>query len=81
VRPRLAAYAASAQRFKGLAAAAKADIILSNHTIYDGSKVKLPAVQARRPGQSNPYVVGPGSVANYLTTVGECAQAAVAGVR
>jgi metallo-beta-lactamase class B len=80
LKPRLAAYASSAQRFKGLAAAAKADVILSNHTIYDGSKVKLPAAQVRKPGQPNPYVVGPASVGNYLTVVGECAQAAVAGV-
>jgi len=80
VKPRLVAYAASAERFKGIAAAAKADIILSNHTIYDGSKTKLPAALARKPGQPNPYVVGPDSVARYLTTVGECAQAAVAGV-
>jgi metallo-beta-lactamase class B len=80
LKPRLLAYAASADRFKKIAAAAKADIILSNHTVYDGSKTKLPAVQARRPGQANPYVVGADSVARYLTTVGECAQAAVAGV-
>jgi metallo-beta-lactamase class B len=80
LKPRLAAYAASADRFKGIAAAAKADIILSNHTVYDGSKTKLPAVQARKPGQPNPYVVGPDSVARYLTTVGECAHAALAGV-
>jgi metallo-beta-lactamase class B len=80
LKPRLAAYAASAARFKGIAAAAKADIILSNHTIYDGSKTKLPAVQARTAGQRHPYVVGPDVVARYLTTVGECAQAAVAGV-
>jgi|SRR5688572_4294957 len=80
LKPRLAAYAASAARFKGIAAAAKADIILSNHTIYDGSKTKLPAVQTRAAGQRHPYVVGPEVVARYLITVGECAQAAVAGV-
>ena len=59
IRPRLQAYAASAERFKQLAAKAGADVILSNHTVYDGSKTKLPAVQARRPGQPHPYVVGP----------------------
>jgi len=80
IRPRLQAYAASAERFKQLAAKAGADVILSNHTIYDGSKAKLPAVLARKPGQPNPYVVGPQLVQRYLTTVGECAQAAVAGL-
>jgi len=80
IRPRLQAYAASAERFKQLAAKAGADVILSNHTVYDGSKTKLPAVLARQPGQPHPYVVGPGVVQRYLTTVGECAQAAVAGL-
>jgi metallo-beta-lactamase class B len=80
IRPRLQAYAASAERFRQIAAKAGADVILSNHTVYDGSKTKLPALQARKPGQPHPYVVGPQGVQRYLTTVGECAQAAVAGV-
>jgi metallo-beta-lactamase class B len=80
IRPRLQAYAASAERFKQIAAKAGADVMLSNHTVYDGSKTKLPAVQKRQPGQPHPYVVGPQVVQRYLTTVGECAQAAVAGL-
>jgi metallo-beta-lactamase class B len=80
IRPRLQAYAASAERFKQLAAKAGADVILSNHTVYDGSKTKLPAVKARQPGQPHPYVVGADVVQRYLTTVGECAQAAIAGL-
>ncbi|HEV8395413.1 MAG TPA: MBL fold metallo-hydrolase [Vicinamibacterales bacterium] len=80
IRPRLQAYAASAERFKQIAAKAGADVILSNHTVYDGSKTKLPAVLARKPGEPHPYVVGPQVVQRYLTTVGECAQAAVAGL-
>jgi len=80
IRPRLQAYAASAERFKQLAAKAGADVILSNHTVYDGSKTRLPAVQARQAGQPHPYAVGPQVVQRYLTTVGECAQAAVAGL-
>jgi metallo-beta-lactamase class B len=80
IRPRLQAYAASAERFRQIAAKAGADVIISNHTIYDGSKTKLPAVLARRSGQPNPYVVGADVVQRYLTTVGECAQAAVAGL-
>jgi metallo-beta-lactamase class B len=79
-RERLVAYANSAARFRGIAAKAGADVILSNHTVYDGSKTKLPAVQARRPGAPHPYVVGNDVVARYLVTVGECAQAAVAGL-
>jgi metallo-beta-lactamase class B len=76
-RPRLMAYAQSAERFRGVVARANADVILSNHTVYDGSKTKLPAVKARRPGAPHPYVVGNQVVQRYLTTVGECAQAAL----
>jgi metallo-beta-lactamase class B len=77
-RPRLMSYAQSAERFRGLVAKANADVILSNHTIYDGTKTKLPALKTRAPGAPHPYVVGNKVVQSYLTTVGECAQAAIA---
>src|SRR5688500_19259313 len=77
-RPRLQSYAQQALRFRDIAARADADVLLSNHTIYDGSKTKLPAVKARKPGDRHPYVTGKDSVRNYLTVVNECAQAAIA---
>jgi len=76
-RERLMAYANSADRFRELATKAKADVILSNHTNFDGSKTKLPALASRRPGEQHPYVVGLESVQRFITTVGECAKAAV----
>jgi metallo-beta-lactamase class B len=76
-RPRLQSYAAQADRFRKIAADAGADVLLSNHTIYDGSKTKLPAVAARKAGEPHPYVIGRDGVQRYLTTVGECAKAAV----
>jgi metallo-beta-lactamase class B len=57
---------------------AGADVILSNHTAYDGSKTKLPAVAARKPGEKHPYVVGSDVVRRYLTVANECGQAALA---
>src|SRR5688500_14776712 len=77
-RPRLLSYAQQAERFRGIAAKAGADVMLSNHTVYDGSKAKLPAVKARKPGERHPYVIGADGVRSYLTVVGECANAAVA---
>jgi metallo-beta-lactamase class B len=77
-RARLISYGQQAERFRGLAAKAGADVLLSNHTIYDGSKTKLPAVKARKPGERNPYVIGSDAVRRYLTVVNECAQAAIA---
>ena len=78
---RFAAYAASALKFRELAAAAGADVLLSNHTDYDGTKEKLPALATRAPGAPHPYVVGSESIRRYLTVANECAQAALASVQ
>jgi len=77
---RFSAYADSAERFSDLAARAGADVLLSNHTDYDGSKQKLPALAGRQPGAPHPYVVGADSVERYLTVAHECALAALATV-
>ena len=77
IRPRLQSYAQQAERFKEIATKAGADVMLSNHTVYDGSKTKLPAVKARKPGDKHPYVIGSDAVRRYLTVVGECANAAM----
>jgi metallo-beta-lactamase class B len=71
-------YSDSARRFKQIAAAAGADVLISNHTIFDGSKTKLPALAQRKPGDPNPYVIGKDGVQRYLTVVDECAQAGLA---
>jgi metallo-beta-lactamase class B len=74
-------YSDSARRFKEIAAKAGADVILSNHTIFDGSKAKLPALAQRKAGDPNPFVIGTAGVQRYLTTVDECAQAGLARVQ
>jgi metallo-beta-lactamase class B len=71
-------YIRSAERFRDIATAAGADVIISNHTNYDGSKTKLPALALRKPGDPNPYVIGKDAVTRYLTVAGECAKAAQA---
>jgi len=68
-------YIASAQTFRGLAASAGADVLLSNHTAFDGSKTKLPAMATRRAPAPHPYVIGAEAVGRYLTVAAECAQA------
>jgi metallo-beta-lactamase class B len=69
-------YAASADKFRDIAAKAGADVILSNHTDYDNTKIKEPQLKLRKPGDPfHPYVVGKDSVQHYLTTVSECAKA------
>src|SRR6185295_124558 len=43
-------YSDSARRFRNIAANEGADIVISNHTNFDGSKKKLPALAMRKPG-------------------------------
>jgi metallo-beta-lactamase class B len=71
-------YSESAARFREVAAKAGADVVLSNHTNFDNSKVKLPMMRTRTAGQPHPYVVGPAAARAYLTVANECAQAGLA---
>ena len=79
-REQLQMYADSAARLRGLVEKAGADVLLSNHTDFDGSKTKIPALAMRKPGAPHPYVVGTDAVERYLTVASECARAAVAAV-
>src|SRR5712691_7504705 len=79
-RDSLQAYIRSAQRFNDIVRQAGADIILSNHTDWDRSKVNLPLLAKRAPGNrnrsnpyDNPYIVGNPSVRRYLKVAEECA--------
>jgi metallo-beta-lactamase class B len=74
-------YIDSAKRFSDIVTRAGADIILSNHTNYDGSKVKQPALATRRAGEPHPYVIGNDSVRRYLKTAEECASAGLLGLK
>jgi metallo-beta-lactamase class B len=73
---RLKVYADSAARFREVARAANADILLSNHTAYDGTTVKLPALASRKAAQPHPYVIGADAVQRYFRVAEECAVAA-----
>jgi metallo-beta-lactamase class B len=79
-RERLNMYIESAARFREIVERAGADVLIANHTNFDGSKTKLPMLAARQPGDPHPYVIGPDAVQRYLTVAHECAQAAVAGL-
>lgn len=68
-------YVGSARRFLDVAGRANADVLLSNHTNFDGSKTKIPALRSRAAGAPHPYVVGKQAVTRYLTVAEQCAQA------
>ncbi len=79
-KARLGMYVSSAVRFRDIIRTAGADVLIANHTNFDGTKAKLPALAARRAGDPHPYVIGNDAVARYLTVAHECAQAALAAV-
>ena len=75
------AYSSSARRFRDVVRNAGADALIANHTNFDGSKTKLPAVLARKAGEPNPYVIGKDGVGRYMTVAYECAMAGLAQAR
>jgi metallo-beta-lactamase class B len=76
-RDSLTKYIASAKKFEDVSRQAGADIILSNHTDWDRSKINLPMLANRTPGIANPYVTNNASVLRYLKVAEECATAKV----
>lgn len=72
-KERFQIYIDSARRFSEIVAKAGADVLIANHTIFDGSKTKLPAMATRKPGGPHPYVIGTDSVRRYLKVAEECA--------
>jgi len=69
-------YAASAERFRGIAAKAGADALIANHPELDDTKSRLAVLATRKPGQPHPYVIGTDGVTGYLTVAAECVKAA-----
>ncbi len=68
-------YSSSAAKMKDVAAKASADVLLSNHSNYDGTKTKLPRLATRKASDPHPYVIGGASVGRFLTVAEECAKA------
>jgi metallo-beta-lactamase class B len=73
---RLKVYAESAAKFRAVVRTAGADILLSNHTAYDGTTVKLAELAGRKAGEPNPYVIGKDAVQRYFSVAEQCAIAA-----
>jgi len=73
-RERFDTYIASAKKFGDAAKAAGADIIFSNHSMYDQAWIR--SRWQRKFGEISPFVVGTEAVARYATVLSECAKAA-----
>jgi len=70
----LQSYISNAGRLLDIADGAGADVIIGNHTEYNDALARLEQTKARKPGDSNPWVVGKPEVRKYLTVVQECAK-------
>ena len=70
----LQSYISNAGRMLDIADGAGADVIIGNHTEYNDALARLEQTKARKPGETNPWVVGKPEVRNYLTVVQECAK-------
>jgi metallo-beta-lactamase class B len=68
-------YINSAASYQDVVKKAGADVLLSNHTIFDQSLKKFEALAKRKPGDPHPYVVGQDSVQRYVKVAEECARA------
>jgi metallo-beta-lactamase class B len=68
-------YINSAVTYEDVVKQAGADVILSNHTIFDGSLKKFAALAVRKAGDPHPFVVGQDSVQRYVKVAEECARA------
>jgi metallo-beta-lactamase class B len=74
-RERFQTYVDSAARFGDIVANAGADGLIANHTNLDGSKIKIPVLANRKPGEENPYVIGNTAVRGYVKVAEERARA------
>jgi metallo-beta-lactamase class B len=69
-------YVASQRKIAKVAAEAKATVMLSNHSEYDGAYTKARLIAAKREiGENHPFIVGADGVQRYFTVMAECALA------
>lgn len=77
-RARYRQYMASADRFAEASRGAHADVVLSNHDIFDEAQRKIQALRARGPGAPHPFVVGEDVTVGFVRTARACTAAALA---
>ena len=71
-------YIASARKFAAAAAEAGADVVISNHSIFDRADEKIEALASRGAGDPHPFVIGEEATQNMFEMIQYCAQAGLA---
>jgi metallo-beta-lactamase class B len=72
---RLKSYSANTERVRALASSMPLDVLLSNHSEWDGSIAKMNALRTAGGSGSNPFVIGAGTVDRAMRVMDECARA------
>jgi metallo-beta-lactamase class B len=72
---RLASYIANTERMREFANRMPIDVLLSNHSDWDNSIVKMNAMRAAGPNAKNAFITGPQVVDRSMQVMGECARA------
>jgi metallo-beta-lactamase class B len=73
--PRLESYIAGTDRLARIARQMPNDVLVSNHTIYDGVLDKAKSRAERTPGGPNPFVIGSEAVDRSLQVMSTCGRA------
>ena len=71
-------YIAGAQKFAAIADDAGADVVISNHAIFDRADEKIEALASRDTGDPHPFVIGEDATQNMFAMIQHCAQAGLA---
>ena len=74
--PHFDTYIASARKMGAAATAAKASVLMSNHSEFDNAVTKIKMMAARKPGEPHPFDIGAEAVSRYFKVTDECAQVA-----
>lgn len=68
-------YIAGARKFAAAAAEAGADVVISNHSIFDAADEKIAALATRTAGDPHPFVIGETSTQSMFDMIEHCAEA------
>ena len=68
----LETFAASVAKFRSATSAARVDTLLQNHMLMVPIQDKLDALARRKPGDPNPFVVGPAAYQKFVGVMAAC---------
>jgi metallo-beta-lactamase class B len=74
----LQTYLKSVAHFKEETKKAKVEVELQNHPLMDPIQTKLDKLKARKPGDPNPFVVGPANYQRFVDVLSACTEVNIA---